>query len=226
MPAIVAIAIRYVIMAAIQLGIWSIAEKFIIPMLNKAIVEVAEAFGVDEDEAEAIVANEFIQYAESIGIFALTLRSKLPIKVAERLGFTTKGFSLRKLKPATQVKAGSAVGSSKIPVAATPEVIETTAKQISQARQVDVQSVSSFIKRIMPTGTNILISLALAANVLDFAAWPGSAFQNTFKSLFAILGLKADEPMPTSKVLSKDVWDKVYNTYRTAGVHSIKDPYK
>jgi len=76
MPAIVAISVRYLIMAAVQLGLWSLLEKYAIPLLNIAIEESMVALGVDRDTAQDILANEVLRFAESVGIFAATLKTK------------------------------------------------------------------------------------------------------------------------------------------------------
>src|SRR3990167_9685184 len=95
MPVAVGIAIRYIIMAAVQLGIWGFLEKYAIPLVDKAMVALMKVYGLSQKEAEDIMANEVVNAFESVGVFAATLRTKLPIKFAEKLGFTSKGFTKR-----------------------------------------------------------------------------------------------------------------------------------
>jgi len=114
MPALVALAIRSIIQFTITLGISELAVKYILPPLNSAIASIMEFFGVPEETANDIMANEFLVFIEQVGIGSALIRAKLPIAVADRLGFTSKGWSIRKIpfigpvagKPAIQA-AGS-----------------------------------------------------------------------------------------------------------------------
>src|SRR3990167_5471597 len=101
MPLLIAGLLRAAIQFAVTIGIVEVASRFILPLVNKAIMEVIQIFGVPEQEALDIVANSWLQMAEQIGIGALAIKSKTPVAVAERLGFTSKGFGKRPIKPAT-----------------------------------------------------------------------------------------------------------------------------
>src|SRR3990167_8625286 len=95
MPIIVAQIIRTTIQMAVTLGLIELANRTLLPVLNKAISAVMQVFGVSEETAKDIIANEYLQFAEQIGIGVLALRSKLPVTIAERLGFTSKGWNRR-----------------------------------------------------------------------------------------------------------------------------------
>lgn len=95
MPLVVALLIRSIIQMAVTLGVISFAQKYLLPLIDFALVEVMTAFGVDEDKAKDIVSNELLKYAESIGVGVALLRVKLPTVIAEKLGFSSKGWALR-----------------------------------------------------------------------------------------------------------------------------------
>lgn len=107
MPVAVALAIRAIIQFAITLGVTELASKFILPTVNSAIKAIMEFFGVSEEMATDIMANEFLKFCEEVGIGAATMRAKVPIAIANRLGFTSKGWAIRKtgeavIKPAVK----------------------------------------------------------------------------------------------------------------------------
>jgi hypothetical protein len=148
MPAIVAVALRYIVMAAVQLGLWSLLEKYGIPLLNSAVIAIMEAFGVSEETAKDIMANKVLVAFEEVGVFAISLRSKMPLKVADYLGFTTKGWSLRKLSPTLASKLEGPALSGTIKALATPAEVEAVAKTIAASKSLSVSPVVTFLKYI------------------------------------------------------------------------------
>lgn len=229
MPVVVAVALRYIIISAIQLGIWALIEKYALPLLNKAIVEIMTFFGVSEETAKDIMANEIIRAAESIGVFAATLRTKLPIKVAEYLGFTTKGYARRSLSTTVTSKLSSTATPSIANRALTAAEAGTVATSIAEAQKVSGSVVKLTLDNILKWGTlATLVSMNLL-NFLDFGNWNSGAYQNLMQKVIAFLSFGAitpDTPLPSSSVLSSDTWQRLYATYQEAGVVGINDPYK
>lgn len=231
-PAIIAaiqVAVRYIIIAAVQLGIWSLIEKYAIPAINSAIQGIMTSLGVPEEKAKDIMANEVLQFAESIGIFAATLKTKMPLKVAELLGFTTKGWSKRVITGAA-VKAGSALekagfifgGSTKVATQAEAgTIISGAVKTLTGFRP-------AYDLLLKTLGVTFVGSLAIS-NIIDFGNWNSGAYQKTMQKIIGFItggALVPDEDYRTSKTLSPEVFDKVYNTFKLEGAIGINDPNK
>src|SRR3990172_3567107 len=112
MPVIVALLVRSIIQMAITLGVISFAQKYLLPLIDFALVEVMTKFGVDEEKAKDIVSNELLKYAEAIGIGVLLLRAKLPTIVAEKLGFSSKGWAMRNVVGVKTVTTAAETGGA------------------------------------------------------------------------------------------------------------------
>ena len=87
MPVIVAGLIRTIIIWSIQIGMWSAISTWVMPRIDEGIIWIMKEFGVAEETAKDIMANWFIQIVEDMGINILIWKSKMPIKVSEKLGF-------------------------------------------------------------------------------------------------------------------------------------------
>lgn len=223
MPAVVAIAIRYIIMAAVQLGLWSLIEKYGLPLLEKAVIETMKFFGVSEETAKDIMANEVIRAFESVGIFAVTLRTKLPIKVAEFLGFTSKGFAKRKLSLTLEKKVSEVVLPTTTKVAPSLADLEKVSEAISKSTKISVGLVGSLLKQINSNLAGIGIIYLGLINTIDFANWQG-AYQKTFQKIFTSLGFPPDSPMPKANTLSSDTWKRIYSTIEELNPVGISFP--
>lgn len=225
MPVIVALAARALIQAAISLGILTLIENIALPLINKAIIAIMEAFGVSEQDAQDIMANEVVKFAEEAGVLAATLRTKIPTKIAERLGFTTKGFAKRALSSTTAAKVSGTAASNIIINSSGATRAAEVAATVAKTRGFSLDSVQKVAQFVIagvgvPVGVGLLIT-----NTVDFAAWPSSAYQGTFQRLLSFFGVEADKEKVTAKVISEDMFSKVYNIYLNDGVTAIKDPY-
>jgi hypothetical protein len=211
MPLVIAIAIRYVIMAAVQLGIWSLLERYGIPLLNKSIEEIMVKFGVSRNDAQDILANKFLQAFEQVGIFAVTLKTKLPIKVAEVLGFTSKGYGLRKIASAIEAKVGTTA------ISATSKAITTSvegakiAEVVATSRSLTLSKVNSVVSLVLKLAAFPVATFYAFAQYIDYAAWQ-NPYQKTFEGLLGYLGIHPDTPMPKANVVSADIWKRIYST--------------
>ena len=225
MPLVAAIAIRYIILAAVQLAIWSLIEKFGFPLLNKAVQELMQALGVSEETAKDIIANKLIIAFEEVGIFALTLRSKLPIKVAEYLGFTSKGFAKRKLASTVEAKIASTAISA-IPTAV-PTAAEVTkiAEVIGKSRGISASLVSSlFNNTLKVAGLTTAMFFALA-QYIDFANWQGP-YQKFFQKTIGFLGINPDTPLPKANVVPAETWKRIYATVEELNPLGLSFPFE
>lgn len=211
MPAVAAIAIRYLIMAAVQLGLWTLLEKYGIPLINKAIVGIMETFGVDEATAKKIMGNQVLIAFEEVGIFALSLKTKLPVKVAEVLGFTSRGFVKATLTKEIEAKIGSKVVSTATKAATTAEEASTISKVVSATRGLSltkINTVLSVLAKVIGIPVGVFYALA---QYIDYAAWQ-NPFQKFFQGIMGFIGIHPDTPLPKAGVVSDDTWKRIYST--------------
>lgn len=226
MPAIVALAIRSIIQMAVTLGIISFVQSYLIPLINDALVAIAEKFGATAEEAQDILANEYLQFAEQVGIGVLVLRAKTPTLIAEKLGFTSKGWVKRPLKPATQAKVTGATAVAESATATTAQQVEKIATTVAKTRGLSFDSVSKVANVIVaivgvPVGVGLLIT-----NTIDFGAWNSSAYQQSFQKFLSIFGLEPDKDSRNPRTTSNDVFNKIYSAFQLEDAISINDPYK
>lgn len=226
MPAIVSFFARQLIIIGVQLGIFTLIDKLVTPLLNKAITAVVEFFGVSEETAKDILANEVITTAESLGLTVALSKARLPLKIAETLGFTTKGFSKRKLASSVESTVAKAKGVN-IPISQNLSIqIEELSKVIAGQKGILSQKVKDILLLLsmgigLPTAVGYVV-----AQYIDYANWPSGTFHDFFAKLFEKLGLPANQKLPKSAVLSDKIWNKIYNTYKIAGAIGINNPYK
>lgn len=225
MPVAVAVALRYIIMAAVQLGLWGLLEKYGIPLINGAIEAVMVTFGVPKETAQDIMANSVLKAFEDVGIFAATLRTKLPLKVADTLGFSTKGWSLRKLSPTLEAKVGTGAIPSTASAVATQAEVAHVASSVSKLRglnSIGVLSLLTIVMGVVSLTSNLVLA---AANVMDFGNWQG-AYQKTFQKIFTALGFPPDSPIPKARTISAGTWTKIYATVEELNPQTIAFPWE
>lgn len=226
MPAVIALLIRSALQMAVTLGVIALAERILAPVVDWAKAQAQRVFGIDEDEAEAWVGNEVIDAGVAIGIGTLTLRSKLPTRVAESLGFSTKGFRYRPLKPETHTKIIKAGGAgnlqSKAATAATREEAARQASLLSGARSLASGAGRFFGKALNTT----FLAFLVGSQFIDYGNWNSGAYQKTFQKIFAKLGLKVDEEWRKTTSVSPDIFTKIYNALKDEGAVGFSDPYK
>jgi hypothetical protein len=226
---LVQVALRYIIIAAVQLGIWAAIEKYALPQINGAIQAIMQKFGVSEEQAKDIMSNDLLEFGEEIGIFAATMKSKMPLKLAELLGFTTKGWSKRALTAGVAKYLPFTASWIKVlPKGATIVSKEAAPAIIAGA----VKSKTGFkiaYDLVMKTlGVGFVGTLAIS-NVIDFGNWNSGAYQKKMQKVIAFLSLGTltpDADYRKSKTLSPEIFDKIYNTYKIEGAQYINDPYK
>lgn len=211
-------------MAAVQLGMWTLLEKYGIPLLNYAIIENMKTFGVSEEVAKDIMANKVIRAFEEVGIFAITLKTKLPIRFAEYLGFTSKGYAIRTITSEAGLVAEKTAISATAKAVATAAEVEKVAEVVAKNRGLNFGIVGTLWKTIMSNVSATAVVVLAAANVMDFANWQG-AYQKTFEKIFTALGFPPDSPMPKAKTLSAQTWTRIYATVETLNPIGISYPF-
>lgn len=224
MPALVAIAIRYIILAAVQLGLWSLAEKYGIPLINGAISAVAQFFGATQQQAQDIVANEFLRMAEDVGIFAATLKTKLPLKVADAIGFTTRGYATRTFPQALEALLGKAARANGAATVATADEAAALAQSVSVSRGVTFDQVNKVVGFALKIAAFPIGFFYAFAQYVDYAAW-NNPYQGTMEKLLSYIGINPDNPMPKARTISADVWQRIYSTVEQLKPSGISYPF-
>ena len=226
MPVIVAGLIRTIIIWTIQIGLWSAISHWVLPRLNEGIVWIMTEFGVSEDTAKDIMANWFIQLIEDMGINIAIWKSKIPIQVSEKLGFTSKGFAKRPLSATVEAAIKKTAATAGIRGEITNVAAKAIAESVATSRGISVKSfwvVYALIMGLVGMTTGVGYTLA---QYLDYGNWPSGTFHDFFAKIFMALGLPENVRLAKSGVLSSDMWTRYFNTAKQLNVIGINDPYK
>lgn len=220
MPILAAGLLRAAIQMGVTLGLWEIASK----LLDQAVIAIVKAFGGTEQQAKDIAANEWLKLGEALLGGTALLRTKTPTIIAEKLGFTSKGWALRSVSVASKEIQATQAAARLATVAEKAAVIEKAAPAIIAAKGGSLTKVSQVAQIIVaafgvPVGVGLLIT-----NTIDFGAWSSSAYQEQFQKLLAIFGLQPDRDYVKAQVLSGDMFDKIWATYINGGAERIHDP--
>lgn len=226
MPIFIAQILRFIVIAVVQSAVFTALLALLDPLVDKAKTAVKNTFGLSDDDAGTYVANFIIDTIELAGLTVASLKTRFPLKVADKLGLTARGWTRGALpaRVSTGAKAPAAAAAS-AKAAGTPssDVIAqgvAAARGSAVAKVVEVgQVLTGFIG--VPVGLGLLLT-----NTIDFAAWNSSAYQGSFQKVFAVFGLKPDESAVKANTVSDDVWNRVYSTYKALGAYAINDPYK
>lgn len=229
MPLIISFFARQLIIIGVQLGIFGLIDKYITPLLNGAISAVMQTFGVAENTAQDILANEVLTVAESLGLTVALSKARLPLVLADKLGFSTKGFAKRLVAPDVEAKlakarAGGGFGtvSPIVPSVAEASTIITGAK----ATMKGVGKAFGFLEGRLNT---VFLGFLVLANWVDFGNWETGAYSQSFQKIFAFISgglLVPNEDYRKTRTASPEVFAKVYNTYKINGAIAISDPFK
>ena len=229
MPVIVAFFARQLVIIGVQLGIFSLIDRFVTPLLNNAISGIVSALGVNRSTAQDILANEVITTAESLGLTVALSKARLPLALADTLGFTTKGFTKRKLTSGTEAALNRAKASG---VRGTVPVVVPSAAEaasiVNNARSVLPGFAKAYALTIGTLST-VFLGFMVVGNWIDFGNWNSGAYQKTFQRILAAVTgglLVPDADYRKTKTVSPEVFDKVYNTYKNNGAVAINDPFK
>jgi len=229
MPAIVASLVRVLIQAAVQTGIFIILEKLASPIVDAAKYAVKKTFNMTDEEAEDSIANEIIDAFLMIGIIGVSIKTKMPTKVAEKLGFTSKGYVKR---PVSKKLPTTAKGT-----AAKKAVDGISGKVIASTEATAAIETAIKTKTGFKAGYDLLIKTVgvtfmgfmVIGNWIDFGNWNNGAYQKSmqkFLSWISFGALVPDEDYRKSLTVSDEIFSKVYNTFKTGGALGIQDPYK
>lgn len=228
MPAAIALAIRAAIQFAITWGILEISVNILMPLLEKAVQHYMVSKGYTEEQAKDSVANDVLEIALTLGIGAATLRSKLPTRAAEYLGFTTKGWGKRTVFTSVVTKTAPVAAKAALPSAA---AVVTAATGVTVASSkiatygAGAQKVAKFIGGIL---TPTFLGFLAFGQFFDYANWETGAYSDFWQGVFNTVSfglITPNEDYRKTKTVSPEVFDKVYNTYLLKGAVSINNKY-
>lgn len=224
MPVIVAFFVRQFLVIGVQLGIFAAIEAFVVPLLNQAVDVVVKTFNVTEETANDILHNEILTTAEALGLTVALSKARLPLVVAERLGFTSKGFRKVKLAPAVEKKVAVPTSRLAASAAATTAELDTITQQVARSRGLSLQNVARVVGIVsavigVPVGFFYMI-----AQYMDYAAWQ-NPYQKTMQNVLAVFGIQPDTVMPKARTISMDMWTRVSATIEELNPISISMPF-
>lgn len=228
MPIILA-ALRTLVIFIIQSGVIVGALQLLEPVIDGAKSAIKKAFNLSDNDSLTYIANFLLDTIEIAGISIATFKSRIPLKIADKLGLTARNFKRGALPAkvssgtnAPGAQARVAAGATKIPAAADASLIISTLK----AGGAGVKSVLGFLERRLNT---VFIAIIALSGALDFGNWETGAYSDTMQKLYEKITfglLKPNEDFRKSKTASDDVFGKVYNTMKISGAIAINDPYK
>ncbi len=228
MPAAIALAIRAAIQFAITWGILEISVGVLMPLLQKAVQHYMVSKGYTEEQAKDSVANDVLEIALTLGIGAATLRSKLPTKAAEYLGFTTKGWGKRTVSATVATKVAPKAAATALP-SATAVVAAATGVTVAGSKIASygagAQKISKFIGGIL---TPTFLGFLAFGQFFDYANWETGAYSDFWQGVFNTVSfglITPNEDYRKTKTVSPEVFDKVYNTYLLKGAVNINNKY-
>lgn len=226
MPVLLAQLLRFAIIAVIQSGLILGAEAILNPLIEKLKAGIKTTFGLSDDDALTYIANFILDTAELAGLTVISLKTRMPLKVADKLGFTARGFTRGALPVKVSTGANAPGAAAKAAASAGPVTKDTIASGIAATKGLSFAGVQGVLLTIAAVVGSTTFTLSTIGNWIDFGNWNSGAYQGTFNKIFAVFGLVPDAPLPKSSTVSDDVWTRVYNTYRELGAYAINDPYK
>lgn len=93
MPIAVALIVRNIIQLLITAAVYKTAEAFISAALSSLPRTLSRHLGISEQESKDFMHDFMIDQALAFGLTIVAMRTKMPTIVAERLGFTSRGFN-------------------------------------------------------------------------------------------------------------------------------------
>ena len=215
---------RYVVIAAVQLGIFALIEKWVLPQINKCIVEIMTHLNVPEDVAKDIMANEVLKAGEEIGIFAATMKTKIPLKVASLLGFTTKGWAKRAVGAEILKKFEQKSASGLLSKSGTLLISKLEAPTAIELAKTAVKGFAPAYKIVLNTLGVGFVGFIAVNNFIDFGNWNSGAYQKTMQKVIETVSfglLRPDKDWERPTVISDSNFETVYNAYKLAGATKI-----
>lgn len=112
MPIVIALFIRSMIQLTTTLVLFKTAESFLKAALDALPQLLSKVFDISEEESRDFIHDFMIDQALAFGLTVIALRKQMPTVVAERLGFTSKGFSKLGFNSTVKKKLEEKIGSA------------------------------------------------------------------------------------------------------------------
>lgn len=229
MPIAVAMFVRALIQAVVSTGILLLAENLLYTLLDKAKAALQSEDDMTEEEATDTIANEVIDALLTIGLLTFAVKSKIPTRLAERLGFTSKGWTKRPISPKAKTGAPGSTARTVSAKPSTPIITATEATGVIAKAKVGVRGFSKAFKFLEGRLNSLFLAFLVFGNFIDFGNWETGAYSDTFQKILAFVTggiLVPNEDYRKSRTASPEVFQKVYDSYILAGAVSLSDPYK
>lgn len=203
MPIILAQILRPLIIWIVQAGITYVGFSILEKVIDKLLEAIKEHYDLEDDDARILLANNIIDVALVVGVGTTTLASKMPVKVAEKLGITSKILAKKPLSAKGQLKTKT-------------KDISSTSKNAAKA------TVASKIKGMGKT--NILLWLMLAQGIGDQLIFGRTALQQWINDIFGkgTIDIPGGKDAPPG--FSQSEWDGFLSSIEASGVAGISNP--
>lgn len=224
MPAALIILLRQLVIALVQTAIFIGLEKAISAVLDAIQRHQIEKNGLSPDDAQKWTENVFVQILIYAGVTFATIRSRVPLKLADKMGLNTRGLTPRKLSPAGEAKVGKTIELPTATGSASAEAVEEVATIVSKTRGLSLSSVKTLLKYTLGAVGATSAFMFMVAQYIDYANWQGS-YQKTFQKLLSVVGINPDTPMPKASAVSEDTWKRIYTVVETLRPSGISMPF-
>lgn len=229
MPIAVAALIRVLIQATVQTGIFLALDAILAPLIDKAKAAVKSTFNLNDDDATDVIANHVIDAFAMIGIIGVGIKTKLPTIVAEKLGFTSKGYVKRTLSPKVPVAATAAKVTEVTTAAATKVLTQVEAQTVVDAAIKSKIGFKEGYDMLIKHVGLLFLGFMVVGNWLDFGNWQNGAYQKSMQKFISWITfgkLVPDADYRKSLTISDAIFSKIFNTLKIGGAQGIQDPYK
>lgn len=207
MPAIILQLLRTVIMSLVTGAAVTAIQETVDGTAKTLVSEIKDKEGVTEQDSKDIIHNILVDLAINSLTVGTLLKTRLPVKTADYLGFSTKNLAKKKLtgKAATAAATLAANGGGAVVKSSIPKILKIAA---------------------IPGSFIWLISAI--ANIVE----PGVYKPEQTNAVYRKLGIPFQYPEPQSSAkpgpFSSDssvTFDDFYKSLEASGAVGIEDPY-
>jgi hypothetical protein len=179
------------------------AGFYLIDKMGDAILEaIREHYGLAEDDARIALANNILDIAAFIGVGSKVMASKIPLKLADKLGIRAGGFAKKKL---------SVAGEAKV-----------KAKTLKDPKGKALGGLIWKKVRGMST-VNWLMVLMVGQGIGDWFMFARPTLQKTLRDVTGIDDLELPGGKSAPPGFSDAKWEEYLNAIESAGVVGISN---
>lgn len=204
MPALIITTLRFLLISIVQTAAFLAASQALERLIDYVHGALTKDGGASDDEADAIVGQEIIDALALIGVTIAALKTRLPIRLADKIGLKIQRAQTQKVSAQATTKIAKAKAKGGLGSAA----------------------VKAFVVGLAGSFAAFLVWLpSIIQQFADQATFQPRKANDFYESFFGFRPFPEGGPKK-SKVLSDEIFDKIYATYSTAGATSIRNPYK